>query len=498
RLPHGRHQVAHELLPLRGGTVAEGEEDGLLDLRRVAPHTLAVARDHLDQRPHLVGARARVPHVGVLGDDAEEHLLPRAADHDGRVRLLHRLGEADGVGHRVVPAVERGARLGQHATDDLEGLLEGLQPAGDGLEVDAEVTVLALEPSGAEAQVEAAPAHVVQGRRHLGGDARMAVGVAAHHGADARPPGGLRERGDRRPALEARPLGVDEDRVEVVEVPERVVAPGVGLLPQREELRPLEALLPGLDAEADRMAGHLASYTDSTRGGKRWSMRCVRRPRLLGGLTFLGYPDFGTFEIWTEHWGEKPPLRSKLTRVTAVPYAGAFRPGAPYKGEEILRDLSALLRDFRPTKIFVSHPADHNPDHRALYLFTRVALWDLEGELAAALFPYLVHYKGWPVPRGLGAAEALVPPPLAPPAAWTSLAVPPPARARKRAAPQAHATQYRYDADYLLSFVRANELFGDFPALAPGAPPEPAGTVRSDPPEELTPAERAAFVGVEW
>ncbi len=76
--------------------------------------------------------------------------------------------------------------------------------------------------------------------------------------------------------------------------------------------------------------------------------------------------------------------------------------------------------------------------------------------------------------------------------------MPPPARARKRAALQAHATQFRYSADYLLSFVRANELFGDFPVLAPGAPPEPAGTVRSDPPEELTPAERAAFVGVEW
>src|SRR5439155_180960 len=70
-----------------------------------------------------------------------------------------------------------------------------------------------------------------------------------------------------------------------------------------------------------------------------------------GELTFLGYPDFGTFEIWTEHWGEKPPLRSKLTRVTAVPYASAFRPGAPYKGEEILRDLSTLVRDFRPTKV---------------------------------------------------------------------------------------------------------------------------------------------------
>src|SRR2546427_660355 len=112
----------------------------------------------------------------------------------------------------------------------------------------------------------------------------MAVGVAAHHGADTRPPGRLRERGERRPALEARPLGVDEDRVEVVEVPERVVAPGIGLLPQSEELRPLDGLPPGLDAEADRRGGHAASYTESTRGGKRWSMRCVR---LLVGLFLL-------------------------------------------------------------------------------------------------------------------------------------------------------------------------------------------------------------------
>src|SRR5207249_12147221 len=144
-----------------------------------------------------------------------------------------------------------------------------------------------LEAARAEAQVETAAAHVVQGGRHLGGDARMAVGVAAHHGADARPPGRLRQRGERRPALEARSLGVDEDRVEVVEVPERVVAPGVGLLPEREELRPLDGLLPGLDAETDRRGGHAASYTDSTRGGKRWSMRCVRRPRLLVGLALL-------------------------------------------------------------------------------------------------------------------------------------------------------------------------------------------------------------------
>src|SRR5439155_16735602 len=48
RLSHGRHHLAHELLSLRGRSVAEGDEDGLLDLRRVAPHALAVARDQLD------------------------------------------------------------------------------------------------------------------------------------------------------------------------------------------------------------------------------------------------------------------------------------------------------------------------------------------------------------------------------------------------------------------------------------------------------------------
>jgi LmbE family N-acetylglucosaminyl deacetylase len=91
-------------------------------------------------------------------------------------------------------------------------------------------------------------------------------------------------------------------------------------------------------------------------------------------LTFLGYPDFGTLKIWYAYWGDRPPFRSMLTRVRQVPYANAFRPGAAYRGHEILRDLTSVIREFRPTKIFVSHPADHNGDHRALYLFTRIAL----------------------------------------------------------------------------------------------------------------------------
>ena len=186
-------------------------------------------------------------------------------------------------------------------------------------------------------------------------------------------------------------------------------------------------------------------------------------------LTFLGYPDYGTLDIWRSHWGPSPPDRGRLTRARAVPYPSAFRPGAPFKGEEILADLETILRDFRPTRIFVSHPADHHPDHAALYLFTRVALWDLQGEVAATVHPFLVHYPGWPRTKGLGPDQELSPPDrLLAGFRWQSRDLDPEAVTAKRLALAAHRTQYGYSASRLLPFVRPNELYGDLtvPVLA--------------------------------
>jgi LmbE family N-acetylglucosaminyl deacetylase len=188
-------------------------------------------------------------------------------------------------------------------------------------------------------------------------------------------------------------------------------------------------------------------------------------------LTFLGYPDYGTLDIWRSHWALRPPDRGRLTRARAVPYATAFRPGAPFKGEEILADLETILRSFKPTRIFVSHPADHHPDHAALYLFTRVALWDLQGEVAATVHPFLVHYPGWPRTQGLQPGKELSPPDrLLAGFRWQSRDLDPDALAAKRAALAAHRTQYGYSASRLLPFVRANEIYGDLivPTLAAG------------------------------
>ncbi|HEV2855206.1 MAG TPA: PIG-L family deacetylase [Thermoanaerobaculia bacterium] len=193
-------------------------------------------------------------------------------------------------------------------------------------------------------------------------------------------------------------------------------------------------------------------------------------------LTFLGYPDYGTLAIWRSHWGgQRPPDRGRLTRARAVPYPAAFRPGAPFKGEEILTDLEAILRDFRPTRIFVSHPADHHPDHAALYLFTRVALWDLQGEtpeISATLHPFLVHYPRWPRVKGFRPGDEMSPPArLLAGFTWQTRELSKEEMAAKRQALTAHRTQYGYSASRLLPFVRANELYGDLaiPALASGA-----------------------------
>jgi LmbE family N-acetylglucosaminyl deacetylase len=223
-----------------------------------------------------------------------------------------------------------------------------------------------------------------------------------------------------------------------------------------------------------------------------------------GDLIFLGYPDFRTLNIWYDHWGANPPARSMLTRVQAVPYATAFRPGAPYKGEEIVKDLESLMREFKPTKVFVSHPGDHNPDHSALYLFTRVALWDLESEMKPALYPYLVHLKHWPKPGGYRPADPLEPPQfLQSKIPWETSPLKPVEVEGKHAAIGRHKSQFEIKAKYLLSFVRTNELFGDFPPVTMGdstlfVPLSlPSKESSSQIPKELTKEEQASFTILE-
>jgi len=195
----------------------------------------------------------------------------------------------------------------------------------------------------------------------------------------------------------------------------------------------------------------------------------IKAMQLLGvdqeNLTFLGYPDFGTFAIFSKYWGAVKPFKSLLTRIGYVPYKTDLSFGAPYKGESILYDLKTVILSYRPNKIFVSHPADVNVDHKALYLFLEVALSDLERRLPRPkVYPYLVHCIGWPLPRHFHPQLGLEPPAkfLDAQINWLRFELGPEQLEQKHQAILCYKSQTETSAFYLLAFARKNELFGSY------------------------------------
>ena len=183
----------------------------------------------------------------------------------------------------------------------------------------------------------------------------------------------------------------------------------------------------------------------------------------------LGYPDFGTMEIMTRYWGDMKPFRSMLSRVRKVPYETALSFGAPYLGESVLNDFRKVILDFRPTKVFVSHPADTNRDHRAVYLFLRVSLWDLDGKIEQPdVYPYLVHVVGWPKPRGYfpGRPSYIPKDFFKSDMKWSMLNLPPDTIQAKYDAIKRYVSQIKYAPKYLLTFARNSELFADYPVVS--------------------------------
>jgi LmbE family N-acetylglucosaminyl deacetylase len=208
-------------------------------------------------------------------------------------------------------------------------------------------------------------------------------------------------------------------------------------------------------------------------------LEAIRAMQLLGlnekNLIFLGYPDFGTFTIFSQYWQTTKPFRDLLTRISYVPYKENLSFGAPYVAESILRDLRNVLLDYKPHKIFVSHAADVNVDHKSLYLFLQIALADLKGKIPQPkVYPYLVHCVGWPLPRHYHPELSLGPPKkfLDTQMNWRKFELTQEQLNKKYQATLCYKSQTESSAFYLFAFARKNELFGDYPEVEL-TPPEP-------------------------
>ncbi len=238
--------------------------------RRIASRSVSLASSPID-----------VPLVGVPGDGPQRLRLPRPADHD-RQPDLDRRRRADGLAHRVDRAVVRDRLPVEQAADEHHGLVEAVEALAEpAAEVDPEPLVLALEPRAAEAEDRAAARQVVERRRELGGQARVAERVRGDHQPEGGSLGDLRPAGERGPALEDRSLRRPDDRVQVVPGPEARGARPVGEGGGVAQLGPARGLRPEQEADLDR--GHdqssRCSWTPVIRT-RNVTRGCVRNPAI--------------------------------------------------------------------------------------------------------------------------------------------------------------------------------------------------------------------------
>ncbi|MBS0378294.1 MAG: PIG-L family deacetylase [Proteobacteria bacterium] len=172
------------------------------------------------------------------------------------------------------------------------------------------------------------------------------------------------------------------------------------------------------------------------------------------GQLFLGYPDGGLLSLLRDP--AAPPLRSKFTDATSVPYPEALYPGHPYTGASLRADFDAVLAQVHPTLVLAPTPLDSHPDHRAAGLLARAAAAHRE----LTLRYWIVHGgEGWPSPRGLSPGIPLTVAPRARGLDPQPLQLSPAEEDRKLAALNAYATQLKVLTPFLTSFIRTTELF---------------------------------------
>jgi LmbE family N-acetylglucosaminyl deacetylase len=193
-------------------------------------------------------------------------------------------------------------------------------------------------------------------------------------------------------------------------------------------------------------------------------------------IHFFGYPDRGLESLWEGNWERANPYRSFYTGHIRSPYPRSYTPRAVYCGASLLADVTRLMREVKPTEIYVTHPADDHPDHSAAAAFVQAALLaardrDEPWARSARLRYYLVHRGDWPLPQGRFPDRPLTPPAslAALDTRWEAYHLSAPARAAKARALGRYESQMAVAGRFLASFVRTNEVYGALPQLQEGA-----------------------------
>jgi len=189
-------------------------------------------------------------------------------------------------------------------------------------------------------------------------------------------------------------------------------------------------------------------------------------------VSFLGYPDRGLSPMWTKHWKSESPYFSRYTKTDHSPYDNSYTENAPYCGSSVVKDVKQLLLDYEPDVVFLPHPNDSHPDHWATNGFVLYGIEKLKSEgyeqfEDTKMLNYLVHSVGFPWPRGQFLDASLKEPSNLNDldTRWVKVPLRFRERLHKLRAISKYRTQNQLMRKYLVSFARANELFGIVPGL---------------------------------
>ncbi|MHB0977424.1 MAG: PIG-L deacetylase family protein [Candidatus Aquicultorales bacterium] len=177
-----------------------------------------------------------------------------------------------------------------------------------------------------------------------------------------------------------------------------------------------------------------------------------------GLVTFLGFPDQGTREIWESHWDDA--YTSKTTKEDKVPYRRSFKRWAPYEGRVLKDQLSELFVRYQPDILVMPSRFETHPDHYAASLFSTMAVMDPRIKKRPTIVEYIVHRGGYPYPYGLH-PYAFLPPPeglLNVGLDWRSYTLDDDAKANKAGALLQYKSQFFFAGYDIAGFYRRNEV----------------------------------------
>jgi LmbE family N-acetylglucosaminyl deacetylase len=187
-------------------------------------------------------------------------------------------------------------------------------------------------------------------------------------------------------------------------------------------------------------------------------------------ITYLGFPDGGTGDIWNKHWSAQDPYKSSFSNSNKVFYPEAYRVGAPFCGEELLREVLELLNQIRPTDVYVTHPNDDHKDHTTASAMMTLAVNILHQSNQPwarniRIHYFIVHRGDWPIPQGSHEASPLNPPArlIGCDTVWSKFLLTHEQENRVKMALKCYKSQQLMMHRFMVTFVRDSEIFGDIP-----------------------------------